>query len=436
MRVVTDGAGQRPAAAGSALRHIKETNARALGAGKAILRRVDLIVLQQLAIAFGLGLLLGLQRERAESSIGGIRTFPLIAIFGTICAQLEKSFGGWVIAAGLLALVAIVIYSNFAKMKSGAIDPGMTTEVAALLLYGLGAYVVVGNMVIAVVVGGAMAVLLHFKKPLHELAGAIGEHDMRAIMQFVLLSLVILPVLPNQDLGPYGVWNPFQIWLMVVLIVGISLSGYIAYKILGARAGTLLAGILGGLISSTATTVSYARRTAENASLASLAAFVIMIASCVSLGSRSGRGGGGGSSVVCLARPAPHGDAGRGPPHRHDNVFLAAFARLEDAGAKKSCGTKDGVCLRRGLRTRASGRGRGEGAFRFRWSLHRGRDFRPDRHGCHHPFLGAIGGKRTHRSFHRLACDPGCRAVELRLQIRDGCSPWRPLLNSPCRRRL
>lgn len=244
---------------------------------------MEIIVLQQLAVAFGLGLLLGLQRERAESSIGGIRTFPLIAIFGTICAHLEKSFGGWIVAAGLLALVAVVIYSNFAKMKSGAIDPGMTTEVAALLLYGLGAYVVVGNMITAVVVGGAMAVLLQFKKPLHELAGAIGERDMRAIMQFVLLSLVILPVLPHKDFGPYGVWNPFQIWLMVVLIVGISLSGYIAYKFLGTRAGTLLAGILGGLISSTATTVSYARRTAENASLASLAAFVIMIASCVSL---------------------------------------------------------------------------------------------------------------------------------------------------------
>jgi uncharacterized membrane protein (DUF4010 family) len=277
---------------------------RARAAGRAILWGVDLIVLQQLAVAFGLGLLLGLQRERTESSLGGIRTFPLIAIFGTICALLEKSFGGWVIAAGLLALVAIVIYSNFAKMKSGAIDPGMTTEVAALLLYGLGAYVVVGNMAIAVVVGGAVAALLHFKKPLHQLAGAIGEHDMRAIMQFVLLALVILPALPNQDLGPYGVWNPFQIWLMVVLIVGISLSGYIAYKILGARAGTLLAGILGGLISSTATTVTYARRTAGNASLASLAAFVIMIASCVSLA----------RVLVEVAAVAPQSFASLAPP--------------------------------------------------------------------------------------------------------------------------
>ena len=245
---------------------------------------VDLIVLQQLAVAFGLGLLLGLQRERVESSIGGIRTFPLISLFGTVCALLGKTFGGWVVAAGLLALVAIVVYSNLAKMKSGDIDPGMTTEVAALLLYGLGAYVVIGSMVVAVVVGGAMAVLLQFKKPLHALAGALGERDMLAIMQFVLLSLVILPVLPHQDFGPYGVWNPFQIWLMVVLIVGISLTGYIAYKFLGAQRGTLLAGVLGGLISSTATTVSYARRTVESTNLVNLAAVVIVIASCVSLG--------------------------------------------------------------------------------------------------------------------------------------------------------
>jgi hypothetical protein len=139
---------------------------------------VDLIVLQQLAVSFGLGLLLGLERERTESSIGGIRTFPLIALFGTICALLGQSFGGWLVAAGLLALVAIVVCSNFAKMKSGDIDPGMTTEVAALLLYGLGAYVVIGSMVVAVVVGGAMTVLLQFKKPLHTLAGAIGERDM------------------------------------------------------------------------------------------------------------------------------------------------------------------------------------------------------------------------------------------------------------------
>ena len=131
---------------------------------------VDLIVLQQLAVSFGLGLLLGLQRERAESSIGGIRTFPLIAIFGTVCALLGKTFGGWMVAAGLLALVAIVVYSNFAKIKSGDTDPGMTTEVAALLLYGLGAYVVIGSMVVTVVVGGSSGRALAVQKAVARLS--------------------------------------------------------------------------------------------------------------------------------------------------------------------------------------------------------------------------------------------------------------------------
>ncbi len=241
-------------------------------------------MLQQLAVSFGLGLLLGLQRERTERSIAGIRTFPLIAIFGTVCAQLAQTLSGWIVAAGLLALTAVVIFANFAKLKSGAIDPGMTTEVTALLLYGLGAFLVVGSLAVAVILGGAMAALLHFKGPMHKFAGEIGEYDMRAIMQFVLLTLVILPVLPQKNYGPYGVWNPFEIWLMVVLIVGISLAGYIAYKFLGARAGTFLGGILGGLISSTATTVSHARRAKRNAGFAKPAALVIMIASCISLG--------------------------------------------------------------------------------------------------------------------------------------------------------
>ena len=244
---------------------------------------VDVLTVQQLAVSLGLGLLLGLERERKGSSIAGIRTFPFISLFGTICAQVGQASGGWVVAAGLLALAAVVITANFAKMKAGESDPGMTTEVAALLLYVLGAFVVVGSMLVAVVIGGVMTLLLHHKKTLHEFAAAVGEKDMRAIMQFVLLSLIILPVLPNQDFGPYGVWNPFKLWLMVVLIVGISLCGYVAYKLFGARAGTLLGGVIGGLISSTATTVSLTRRAASQVSLASLAALVIMIAACMSL---------------------------------------------------------------------------------------------------------------------------------------------------------
>jgi uncharacterized membrane protein (DUF4010 family) len=183
----------------------------------------------------------------------------------------------------LIALAAIVVFANFAQIKKGTIDPGMTTEVAALLLYVVGALIVIGYLTAAVVIAGAMAVLLHSKRPLHNFARAVGERDMRAIMQFVLLSLVILPILPSEDYGPFGVWNPFNLWLMVVLIVGISLGGYVAYKFFGTRAGSLLGGIIGGLVSSTATTVSYSRRTASEAALAPLSAFVIMTASCISI---------------------------------------------------------------------------------------------------------------------------------------------------------
>jgi uncharacterized membrane protein (DUF4010 family) len=244
---------------------------------------MDIVVFQQLAVSLSLGLLLGLERERKGPSIAGIRTFPIISLFGTVCAQVGQVFGGWVVAAGLLALTAVIVPANLIEVKKGNIDPGTTTEVAALLLYVVGALIAIGYFAAALVIAGVLAVLLHSKRPLHNFARAVGERDMRAMMLFVLLTLVILPVLPNKDFGPYGVWNPFKLWLMVVLIVGISLGGYIAYKLFGARAGALLGGAIGGLVSSTATTVSYARRTGADAAIASLSAFVIMTASCISI---------------------------------------------------------------------------------------------------------------------------------------------------------
>ncbi|MGE0031679.1 MAG: MgtC/SapB family protein [Steroidobacteraceae bacterium] len=233
----------------------------------------------QLGISMLLGLLVGLQRQRTEASVGGIRTFPLIAAFGTLCGLLAIEHGGWVIAAGLIALAALLVVSNFMLAKGGDIDAGQTTEVAALLLYGIGAYVVFGTLAVAVALGGAIAVLLHYKDMLHAFAARIGERDVTAIMQFVLITLVILPVLPNQTYGPYAVLNPFQVWLMVVLIVGISLIGYIAHKLFGAREGAVLGGLIGGLVSSTATAVSFARRTTTAPKGSGLAALVIMIAS-------------------------------------------------------------------------------------------------------------------------------------------------------------
>ncbi len=244
---------------------------------------MNALVLQQICVSLGIGLLLGLQRERTERSIGGIRTFPFISLLGTVCAMIGATNGTWIVPAGLLALAALVMTVNLAKNPDADGGMGLTTEIAALLLYVVGVLIVVVDMALAAVLGGSMALLLHFKAPLHRFAQAIGERDMHAIIQFVLISLVILPVLPNTGYGPYGVLNPFKIWLMVVLIVGLGLSGYVAYKVFGARAGTILGGIIGGLISSTATTVTFARKSAGEQSLAPLAALVIMIASCISL---------------------------------------------------------------------------------------------------------------------------------------------------------
>ena len=236
---------------------------------------------QLLAISLGLGLLVGFQRERAVSGIAGFRTFPIVAIFGTLCGLLASSFGGWTVAAGLLATAALVIVGNVAKWRAGQIDPGLTTEMALLAMFVIGAYLAVGHAALAVVVTATLAVLLHLKPQLHGLAQRIGDKDFRAIMQFVVIALVILPVLPDEQFGPFGVLNPHRIWWMVVLISGISLAGYVAYKWLGDRGGAFAGGLLGGLISSTATTVSYARRSREASGSPALLAVVIMLASSI-----------------------------------------------------------------------------------------------------------------------------------------------------------
>ncbi len=243
---------------------------------------MDLVsVLSSLGIALGLGLLVGLQREQVATELAGLRTFALITVLGTICGLLALQFGGWIIASGFLALTGVIMTGHLAELKTGKFESGVTTEVAALAMFGLGAYIVIGHREAAIVIGGGIAVLLHFKGQLHGIAALLGE-DSKAIMQFALISLVILPILPDRTYGPYQVLNPRQIWLMVVLIVGIGLGGYIVYKFLGERIGLLAAGVLGGIVSSTATTVSYAKRAARDEAAARAAATVILLASTVS----------------------------------------------------------------------------------------------------------------------------------------------------------
>ena len=147
-------------------------------------------------------------------------------------------------------------------------------------MYVVGAVLVVLPDQPGAAIGGGVAVLLQYKLEPHTIARRPGDKDLKAIMQFVLLSCVILPVLPNQNYL-FGVLNLRETWLMVVFIVGISLFGYIRYKFLGRDAGIILGGLLGGVISSTATTVSQARQTASFNTDIRAAALVILIASTV-----------------------------------------------------------------------------------------------------------------------------------------------------------
>lgn len=236
-----------------------------------------------LGLALALGLLVGLQREHLGNKLAGLRTFAFVTLLGAVAGLLDRAYqsDGWLLATVFVGVLAITVTTKLLRKRFEALRYGMTTEVALMMMFAVGAYLVVGERLVAIVVGATIAVLLQFKPELHGIAHRLGDDDMRAIMSFALLSGVILPVLPNEAFGPFGVLNPFNIWLMAVLIVGISLGGYIVYKFYGERAGLLLGGILGGAISSTATTVSYAKRGTTSPETERLSAVVIMISSTV-----------------------------------------------------------------------------------------------------------------------------------------------------------
>jgi uncharacterized membrane protein (DUF4010 family) len=238
---------------------------------------------QVLGVALGLGLLVGLQRERDAPRLAGIRTFPLITLLGAVAGLLVEQLGGWIVGAAALGVVASVV----ARAIEGTTDRrdhegGITTEIAIVLMFCVGVALALLPLSVGVVVGSATAVLLHAKTALHRFAQRLGERDVRAVMQFVLISLIILPVLPDTTFGPFNVLNARETWLMVVLVSGISFAGYVAYRVFGERAGTVLGGLIGGAISSTATTVSAARRSSRTTTAVTGAALMIMLASCVS----------------------------------------------------------------------------------------------------------------------------------------------------------
>jgi uncharacterized membrane protein (DUF4010 family) len=239
--------------------------------------------LPQFLTSLAIGLLIGLERERNPSAKAGLRTFALVALFGTLSALLaSKTSSPWLLIAGLLAVAGMIVGAYF-NNPSEENDPGTTTVIALLISYGLGAMVWFGLAKLAVMLAIGITILLYFKPELRGLSQRLTRRDLMAVLQFAVLTFIVLPILPDQDYGPFHAFNPHQAWLMVVLVSGISLAGYAALHMAGTRYGAPLLGFLGGIVSSTATTLVYAKNSKSNQTMLNLAASVIVIAGIVVL---------------------------------------------------------------------------------------------------------------------------------------------------------
>ncbi|MEF8882947.1 MAG: MgtC/SapB family protein [Halapricum sp.] len=237
-------------------------------------------VVLHLLLAFGLGALVGLEREQSESggSFAGSRTFPLFALYGALTwGFFPEAFP---VAVGILVVPLTVAYLGKVLYER---DIGLTTVMAALVTVVLGALAMHSQRgaTVAIVVGGGVTVLLSIKDPIHEFADRIEESERRASAKFVLVVLVVLPALPNREIDILYGLNPRFIWLMVVFVTGLGFVAYVLGRMLGTERGIAITGIVGGFVSSTATTVSMAGKTVQNATLYHVCAFAVVTASIV-----------------------------------------------------------------------------------------------------------------------------------------------------------
>lgn len=238
----------------------------------------SLTALARLAIALAIGFLIGFEREYAhraeakEHSFAGARTFSLTALAGALTGLID---GGFILpAAALLAVAALtaIAYWSAARATPGS---GGTTEIALFATFLLGLAAMRGHVLEAAVAGVATAILLSIKTNIERWASSLSEQELHAALRFLAISVIVLPVLPNEPFGPYDALNLRNIWLMVVFISGLSFLGYWLIKFVGEGRGVLLTGFAGGLASSTATTLSLARFAKEGASGRAVAAGIV-----------------------------------------------------------------------------------------------------------------------------------------------------------------
>lgn len=240
-------------------------------------------LVESYSLALLLGALMGLERERSESGFAGLRTFILVTLFGTLCGNISQSTTSeWIMVVGLATIAGQGLMGHIVRLKQHS-SSGMTTAIALLIAYLVGILLSIGQGVTAISLCLATTLVLYFKPQMHAFSRRLQQRDLYAIFQFILVAFIILPVLPNSRFGPFGALNPYNIWLMVVLISAINLVGYIVLKLVGQRWGSPVLGILGGIVSSTATTLTFSRQSSSNPTISRTATVVVALASTVVL---------------------------------------------------------------------------------------------------------------------------------------------------------
>jgi uncharacterized membrane protein (DUF4010 family) len=242
-----------------------------------------------MATALAVGLLIGLEREQTRTEGGtlfaGVRTYPIFAMIGALAAMQESPWLPLVALAGVIALCAMSYATELRETK----HRGVTTEASVIATYLLGALATsrgviepLSNRLLLVgALGVALAYLLSAKQYLHGIASRVSRDDLYATMKFLIVAVIVVPVLPRHEMGPLDAIEPFVVGLMVVTISGLSFVGYLAMRWLGPSRGLLASAAFGGLVSSTAVSVSMAARTKQNAALAPVAATAIGIAGAI-----------------------------------------------------------------------------------------------------------------------------------------------------------
>jgi uncharacterized membrane protein (DUF4010 family) len=238
---------------------------------------------QKAAISLVIGALVGLEREHAsppdQPVFAGIRTFPLIALFGCLGGLLADTLSTGLLVAFFVALAALVTVAYYDASQRG--DRGATSAVTALLVFSLGALVYYNYYILAIASSVVITLFLSAKTPLHNWVDRLSSEDIYATLKFALITAIVLPILPDQTYGPFDVLNPRQIWYMVILIAGLSFLGYVMVKILGSTRGITATGVLGGLISSTAVSLSLSRKSHEAVPLSRTFVAAILLASTI-----------------------------------------------------------------------------------------------------------------------------------------------------------